>query len=71
MRYPRPFLELPDQLLEQVAHGVAGDGVRAEADVSEPARYLVQRFRVAQPLDLRVEVEPVDDLPHFLGKPLT
>ena len=62
-RLVRQLRELPDQLLEDVAHLLISDLVGMEVDVRELLCDLIEELRLRQPLDLGEEIEPLEDVP--------
>ena len=64
----RELGEPPDQLLVEVAHLDVRHGLGVQVDVGELADDQVEEVGPAQPVDLDVEVELVDDVPGRLGE---
>ncbi len=64
------FGELADQLLEHPAHGGVVHGLRVQVDVRELLGDQIEQVGLGQPLDLRVEVEALEDVPGRGGEAL-
>ncbi len=63
-RFVRKLRELADQLLEDVAHFRVADLAGMEVDVGELLGDLIEQLRFRQPLNLSVEIEPLENVAH-------
>ena len=64
------LIELPEQLLEDVAHLQVRDLVRVEVDVLELLQHQEQQSGLVQLADRVAEVELLQHLPHVVGEPV-
>ena len=64
------LVELPEQLLEDVAHLQVRDLVRVEVDVLELLQHQEQQAGLVQLADRVAEVELLEHLPHVVGEPV-
>ena len=63
------FCELPDQFLEHRPHLGVADRVRVQVDTCKLLGHQIQQSGLGQSVDLGVEVEGLEDVPHGGGTP--
>ncbi len=69
-RLVRELGELADQLLEHEAHLGVADDLGVQVDPRELLGHEVEQVRLRELVDLRVELEALEDVPHRSGEAL-